>query len=203
MSKPLIIYIGGLPGMGKTSYMAQIAREFGIGIALSGDYLREFVKQNVPKDGRYGILDYSVYDAWKAFGEKNDENIIKGYIKQGEVFNNGIDALVERAKKNGESVIIESLYFIPEQIKSLKDPDVIKFYIHISDKDTYKKRLGERAAYTHPNSPGDRLIKEIDIYMRIMDHSVKAAKSHGIKTFDNVDYTKTRDEIMKYIKENQ
>ncbi len=200
MAKPLIIYIGGVPGVGKTSYAEHLAKEFGIGIVLSGDYLREYLKNSMPENSENSILKYSVYDSWKAFGDKTDGNIIKGYLKQGAIINKGIDALIKRARKNGENILIESLYFVPEQIESLKDSDVIKFYIHLSNKEIYKKRLLERTKFTHFNAPGDRLVEEIDTYAEIMDHSLKAAKNSGIRTFDNIDYARTREEILEYVK---
>ena len=200
MPQPLIVFIGGVPGMGKTSYAAHIAKEFGIGIVMSGDYLREFLKTGVQEGSDRDILRYSVYDAWQAFGEKTDENIIKGYLKQGEIVNRGMDALVHRAVVNGESVVIESLYFIPEQVKALKEDGIVKFYIYMSDAEKHRQRLLERSKYTHPLSPGDRLVREIATYRKIMDYSTRVAMEIGIKVFDSKDYFKTRDEIIEYVR---
>ena len=200
MTKTPIIYIGGVPGIGKTSYAAHISKEFGIGILLSGDYMREFLKGSTISDSDKEALKYSVYDSWKLFGDKTDENIIKGFMKQGEIVNKGMDALIDRAKANGEGMVLESLYFIPEQIKALSDKNVIKFYIYISDREKHKQRLLERSRYTHPNSPGDRLAYQIDIYRKIMEHSLASAKERGIRTFDNTDYMATRAELVNYIR---
>ncbi len=200
MAKPIIVYIGGVPGVGKTSYAAHISKEFGIGVLLSGDYMREFLKESIISEEDKEILKYSVYDSWKAFGKKTDDNIIKGFLKQGEIVNRGMDAVLNRAKLNGESLVVESLYFIPEQIRSLSDKDVIKMYIHISDREKHRQRLLERSLYTHINSPGDRLAENIDTYRKIMEHSLASAKKNGIHTFDNTDYMATREEVIEYIK---
>jgi 2-phosphoglycerate kinase len=62
--KARIIFIGGIPGVGKSSISGYIASRLCIDIVLSGDYLREFARPLIHGDeGR--ILNVSVYDAWK------------------------------------------------------------------------------------------------------------------------------------------
>ncbi len=104
------------------------------------------------------ILNTSVYEAWKSIGQRSDENIILGYRRQGEYICRGVDAVVKRALKNGEDVIVETLYFIPEALRAPNDPGVIAAYIYVSDIDRDQQMIMERSLYTHPSQPGDRLL---------------------------------------------
>ena len=198
-----VIFIGGVPCTGKTSVSGFVARNLGIDIMLSGDYLREFVRSFIASKKEYETLSVSVYDAWKYFGEMNNDNIIKGYKEQSRLISRGIGALIDRANKNGESLVIESLYFYPDELKQLKENNVISLYIHVSDEERYRKMMMERIQYTHTRSGGDRLVQNIRQYKTIMDYTLRLCKEHGIKAFDNLDYIKTRDEILKYIKDRQ
>lgn len=196
-----IVLIGGVPGMGKTSICADLAKEFGIGIVLNGDYLREFARSLLASDPEASrILKTSVYEAWKLFGDRTENNAVKGYVMQGAILNNGVNALIERAKKNGESIIIETLYFIPNQIKAIDDAGVIKLYLYSSDPELHKRRLLERTRFSHANSPGDRLVKEIDMYRAMMNYSLSESKKHKINVFDNLDYNKTHDEVLQFVR---
>ena len=82
MKDSYIFLLGGVPGVGKTSISGHIARELGINIVISGDYIRESLRPFFPVDD---VINMSVYDSWKMFGENTDENLIKGFIEQGKI----------------------------------------------------------------------------------------------------------------------
>ena len=65
-SKKVVILIGGVPGVGKSSISGYLSRELGFDIVLSGDYLREFLRPFIKSDQQ--IASSSVYDSWKFFG---------------------------------------------------------------------------------------------------------------------------------------
>ena len=74
-----MIFIGGVPGVGKTSLSGILSKKLGIDIVLSGDYLREFIRPLLKDPESIKLLSTSVYDSWKAFGNKTRDNIIKGF----------------------------------------------------------------------------------------------------------------------------
>lgn len=197
--KPAIILIGGIPGVGKSSISGYIAHNLNVDVVLSGDYLREFARPLLSENEKE-VIGVSVYEAWKLFGEENRENITKGFLKQGEILNRGLNAVLSRAIENGEPLIVESLYFIPSQIKPEVLEKITPIYIFISKKDVNSQRLLERGKYTHFNSPGKRLSDQLDRYRVMMDYSLEECQEYGIRTFDNLDYLDTRDQILQYIR---
>lgn len=196
-----IIFIGGVPGVGKTSISGALSRKYNIDIMLSGDYLREFARPIISSKGEGNNLMTSVYEAWKEFGEKTNENIIKGYLEQSKPICSGINAVIERADKNGENVIVESLYLNQELLDTLKKYNACSAYLYISDWDLHSKRLNERELYTHKKSPGSRLSAQLDVYRSIMDYSIDLLKKNNMRIFDNTDYAKTRDDVIKFVGE--
>ena len=56
---------------------------------------------------------------------------------------------------NGESLILETLYFVPSQLDENVLSEITPLYIYIPDRDLNAKRLNERQQYTHFNSPGN------------------------------------------------
>ena len=193
MSKVPIILIGGVPGVGKTSISGYIAREMRINLVFSGDYIRESLR-SVVEPGN--ILNTSVYDSWKFFGDNTEANVIKGFISQGEIVNRATNKIVKRAILNGEPMIIETLYFIPEQLNEILS-EITPIYIYIDDEDLHVNRLNEREKYTHFGSPGIRLSSNIKNYRIIMRKSLEEATKFGINTFDNRMYEETRDKILR------
>ena len=89
MEKVPIIIIGGIPGVGKTSISGYLARQLNINIVLSGDYIREIIRPFFPEDH---VINFSVYETWKKYGENNEENVINGFLNQGEIINKATNA---------------------------------------------------------------------------------------------------------------
>ncbi len=195
------IFIGGIPGVGKSSISGYLAKELGIDLVLSGDYMREFIRPFANFEA-FSVLKKSVYQSWSIFGAKTEANIEKGFLAQAEIINKGISAVLRRSIKNGEPMIVESLYFVPGQIDSDILKGTIPLYLYISDLDLHVKRLNERQEFTHFNSPGDRLSRELGTYRVMMDYSLKECKKYSIPAFDNLDYLNTRERILKYVKES-
>jgi mevalonate-3-phosphate-5-kinase len=189
--------VGGIPGVGKTSISGHLLRTFNMDIMLSMDYVREFVRgTGMDKEG---VLNTSVYDAWQRFGEKTPENILRGYKEQGAILSKGTNAVIERAIKNKESLVFETLYFIPEQLTTLSNDEVISLYIQVSDQEVHKRMLLERDQYTHPGQSGDRLAEHISDYRIMAKDALFACRKAGITVFDNLNYQKTKTEITEFI----
>lgn len=196
--KPILI--GGIPGVGKSSIAGYIAKNEGIDVVLSGDYMREFIRPFADMEA-FGVLDRSVYLSWEIYGEKSSENIEKGFLAQAKIINTGLSAVLRRAIENGEPLIVESLYFVPDQLDKDILGKIIPLYLYISDKSLHEERLNERQKFTHFNSPGDRLSRELDTYRVMMEYSLKQCSEYGIPAFDNLDYLNTRERILDYVRE--
>ncbi len=190
-----VILIGGIPGVGKTSLSGFIGREFNINIVLSGDYLREFLRPYTDNPA----MKESVYNAYRVYGENNENNIIQGYLDQSKFIYPGINAVLRRGISNGEPLILETLYFIPEMIDSDIRDKIIMVYIHISDMPLHSKRLKERTKYTHFNSPGERLVDQLPVYTIIEKYSMDNS-GKDVFIIDNSDFESTKYRIMDYIK---
>lgn len=197
--KARIIFIGGIPGVGKSSISGYLARNLSIDIVLSGDYLREFSRP-IASDDFSGILGVSVYEAWKKFGDYSEGNVLKGFLEQAKAISLGINAVLKRAVSNGESLVLETLYFVPDFLDQSLLKTILPFYIHISDMGVNSSRLMERDHYTHIASSGDRLARELPSYWIMKNYSLDQCRKHSIRVFDNMNYEATRNDIYAYCK---
>lgn len=184
--------IGGVPGVGKTSMAGRLASRIHADIVLSGDYLREFLR---PYDTN-GIIATSVYNAWKMFGEKSEENIIRGYVKQSEYIAPGIKRVMERALRDGEKIVIETLYFTPD-LWGVDLSTCRTAYLYVSNELEHRKKLLSRTSYTHRNESGSRLAEHIFEYRLIMEHSLRIAESHDIQVIETTNYMKAYNELER------
>jgi 2-phosphoglycerate kinase len=200
MKQPIIVLIGGIPGVGKTSIAGEIARDQGMDIILSGDYLREFIRPFGDLE-RFKVMGKSIYEAWQFFGEKSPESIISGFLAQSGIMNSGINAIIRRAISNGENLIIEVLHFVPSQIDRNLLNQIIPLYLYIDDISLHAQRLKDRVNFTHANSPGERLADQLETYRHMMRYSLEESRKFGIRVFENSDYNMTVKNVKRYIGE--
>lgn len=193
-----IIFIGGIPGVGKTSISGYLAKTLNIDIVLSGDYLREFLRPMFPKDH---ILQHSVYDAWRPYGDSSRENVETGFREQTKIISKGFNSMFKRAVDNGESLILESLYFLPSMIDEAYRDNIFMIYLFVEKSERNAEKLMERTKFTHSSSPGNRLVEQLPRYRIIMEISMDECNSYGIPVFDTTEYDSARTKIYRYIME--
>lgn len=192
------VLIGGVPGVGKSSISGELARKLNFNILLSGDYLREFYRAYI--DGS-NSLNTSVYEAWNKFGNKTEENVLKGFLAQSEVMSTGIESIVRRASQNGEYLVLETLYFVPSMFINVME-GVIPLYLYFENEENHAKSLNSRTDYTHFKSPGERLSAKLWEYRIMMQYSLEECRKLNIPVFDMTDYRSSKEKIISYVREN-
>lgn len=198
---PIIIILAGFPGIGKTTFAKELALIYGINIVIGGDVLRSSLRTFIKK---FDTPEFhsSVYNAWKNFGEYSEKNLIKGYEAQATIMNQTVGHIIaDRGLRDGESMIIEYLHFLPSQLSKelFKHPSVIPIVLQINDKNEYTKRIKSREKYSHLRSPGKRLLEHIDQYLLLQEHQCKEAKKHKIIVVGVDHFDLSIDTILTYI----
>ncbi|NPE07037.1 MAG: hypothetical protein GNW80_02040 [Asgard group archaeon] len=169
---PMIPIIAGIPGAGKTTIAKELSTALNIGLVIGGDALRSTLRSIMPKIDNE-VLHSSVYDTWKFFGNYSKENLISGYKSQAKIMNFTIQKMIaDRGLRDGESMIVEYLHFLPTQIHS----DLL----------------------VHP-SIGERLITEIDKYFQIQEYLCSEATKHKLQIINVNDFVEGFEFILDYV----
>ncbi|MCL2383420.1 MAG: AAA family ATPase [Oscillospiraceae bacterium] len=93
-----LIFISGAPGVGKTFFSRRLSKKLNIGQIVSTDNIREIMRAFKSKE-ESPILHNSAIKA--VFDDyEPDLKEISGFIEQSKVLQEGINAIVERAKKS-------------------------------------------------------------------------------------------------------
>jgi 2-phosphoglycerate kinase len=198
---PIVILIAGFPSVGKTAIAKDLACRLNIGPVFGGDALRSVIRGLVSQKSNEFFFT-SVYDSWQAFGEKSKENMLKGFQQQAAIMNNAVQRLIaDRGLRDGESMIVEYLHFLPEQFNSdlFAHPSFIPIVLKITDKEEYKHRMEQRATFSHLRSPGKRLISNIDSYLLFQEYQCKRAKEFNLPIVIINNFEKGYDMILNII----
>ncbi|NHJ47867.1 MAG: AAA family ATPase [Asgard group archaeon] len=198
---PIIPVIVGMPGVGKTAIAKELSVALNIGIVIGGDSLRSALRKFI-LDKEKDVFNSSIYDTWKVFGEKSTKTIIQGFEAQAKIMNQAIQRIIaDRGFRDGESMIIEYLHFLPFQFDSevIKHPSFMPLVLKITDEEIYSKRIMERSKYSHLRNDGERLLSKMDIYLAMQEHLCKEAKKNDIKIINIDNFEDGFDKSLDYI----
>lgn len=201
LKEPVLPLIAAFPCIGKTTMSREIATAFGFGDVMGGDAfrasLREFIDQQ--KEPAFFV---SMYETWKIFGEKTEENMIKGYNAQAKLANQAMERLVaDRGIRDGESMVYEYLHFLPSQYHedTLKHPSFIPIVLTLKDKEIWRQRTRDRIKKTHLKGGAQRLLDALDTYDFFQKNLEREAKEFGIPIVATDNWEKAVDECISII----
>ena len=201
LKEPVLPLFAAFPCMGKTSMAREVATAFGFGDVMGGDAFRSSLREFIDEDDEPAFF-MSMYETWKVFGEKNEENMIKGFNAQAKIANQSMERLVsDRGIRDGESMVYEYLHFLPSQFRedTLKHPSFIPIVLTVKDKDLWKKRIKSRIKKTHLKGGAQRLIDSLDVYEFFQNNLEKEAKEYGVPVVATDNWEEAVDKVISII----
>ncbi|MEK9971863.1 MAG: ATP cone domain-containing protein, partial [Deltaproteobacteria bacterium] len=113
---PVILYVAGAPGTGKSTLAQALASRLGILNVVGTDSIREVMRLSFSKE-IVPTLHVSSFEAGSqlVFDEKkaSQERMIAGFVLQSQQVCVGIRAMVRRAIAEGTNLLIEGVHLLP------------------------------------------------------------------------------------------
>ena len=205
VKESIIPIIGALPCVGKTTIAREIATAFGIGNVLGGDAIRASYRELIDPE-KHPEFFCSIYGAWQYVGDKTEtkENIILGFYKQSEIMNRLMERIVaDRGIRDGESMVIEYLHFLPSQYnkKVLNHPSVIPIVLKLESEEIHRERIKLRDVLTHLKGNAKRLLDVLDKYRMMQEVQCEDAKKHGVPVVPTDNFSQALDKTFDIITE--
>ncbi|NOX71929.1 MAG: hypothetical protein GXO64_04515 [Candidatus Micrarchaeota archaeon] len=202
----LVPIIAALPCIGKTTVSREIATAFGTGNVMGGDSIRAAFRELISKK-EHPEFFCSVYGAWQFVGDgtETEENIIEGFYKQSSIMNNLMQRIVaDRGMRDGESMVIEYLHFLPTQYEKavLEHPSVIPIVLRLDSKEEHERRVNMRDTSTHLKGNGKRLIPALEKYRMMQEVQCEDAKKAGVPVISTDNFEEALDKIFDIIYEH-
>jgi len=153
MHKPIIL-IGGTAGTGKTTLAQELCDRLHIDHRLGTGFIREVIKSQTIKERDPSLFEYTF---------RADDPVVN-FVTQSEIIYSAVNACIDRAKREGTSLIIEGNHLIP-QLYFMSD---VNLYVVLSapDFETHQQQLRGLTHTTRILSPSDiHNIREIGSYL--------------------------------------
>lgn len=200
---PLIILIGGASGIGTSSISFELANKLGIKNMLSTDMIREVMRKIVSKELCPTLFEssYTAADSLRTPAPPEFDKTLLGFKDHVETVSVGVNGVVERAIKEGISIVIEGVHIVPGFISEdlLNTPNVHMFILTLTDEEIHKSRFYSRCRQLWARRPLKRYLKHFNPIRKTHDYIASEAKIHHVPTVENIDVTTTIDSMIEHI----
>ena len=203
LDRPVIIYLGGAGGTGKSTLATELASRLGIMKVTGTDMIRQimrivFTKEILP------ALHGSSFDTdhLEDYGHLSEnERVVRGFIRQAAKVCVGVQAVVERAVKERMNVIFEGVHLLPGAILFPKLADKayhIPVVLSLMEADVHRGRLKYRA----DQRANKRYMTHFEQIRAIHEYYLEQGNLHDTDIINNVDYDTTINELVQIVLEN-
>lgn len=148
--RPLIVFLGGSTGCGKSTIATELAHRLGIVRTQSTDMLREVMRMMIP-ERLLPVLHASSFNAGEAlpgsYDDASEEQIAGGYLTQSELLSVPCEAVVQRALRERVSLILEGVHVHPDLLERIGEAEgavVVMVMLAVLKRDQLHKRLAGR-----------------------------------------------------------
>ena len=168
---PRLLIIAGATGTGKSTVAMKIAAKSNFARLLSTDAIREIIRTY---DGDAENL--ALYRSSFSIGESNDAVI--DWLDTCQAVENGIEATINRAMREGIDLLIEGVHIIPSDrlIRNWIDSGgiAVGIIMAVSDQNKHKEMIKSRDAHSFRRP--DRYIANFDRIRKIQDGLIERSK---------------------------
>jgi 2-phosphoglycerate kinase len=187
LDQPLVVLLGGVTGVGKSTVATQLATRLGITRVIATDQVRQVVRAFFSRDFMPAV-HYSSFDASLALEDPQSGHAgaIAGFLQQAHDIAPGVDAVVERAVSERSQIVIEGVHVLPHvPSPRLRERAVtVHAVLAVGDEDAHRRRFEARAAQAP--RPASRYLEAFDRLRTLQDHLVQQAAESGIPVIDEL-----------------
>ena len=146
---PVVLFIGGATGTGKSTLAMELAFRLGIRMAVSTDMIRETMRTVLSAEVVPGLHDHSFRGMLQGGEALSDprERVIAGFRQQAEQVAAGVRGVIRRALRENTHIVVEGTHVVPPFAQYLPSPDIMHagLILAVPSKTAHRERFPERA----------------------------------------------------------
>ena len=167
-----IIFLGGIPGCGKTTMAYKLALKYHIDKVISLDVLKEIIK--IQNNNPY--INTTTHEAYKI----EDLDVISGFVKHCKIINEQYVKIIKNFSKD-KVIIVEGATITEEFVNKFSEYECCYINLYLDNTDMLIERYKSKMKIRCGN-----WIENIDNILKINDYLTSHAKI-SLKTIEEVE----------------
>lgn len=203
LDRPVIVYLSGTVGTGKSSLATELASRLNIVKVTGTDMIRQimrivFTEQILPSLHR-SSFEIKENEDYEIMFQGSDT--LKAFVGQSLKVNVGVRAVVERAINENTNVIIEGIHLLPNL---LLYPELMEKAYHIpvviclESEDIHKVRLKHRQKSASERK-AQRYYKNFESIRQIQNYCIEIAKENNIPMVNNNNFDQCINDLAQLV----
>jgi 2-phosphoglycerate kinase len=182
---PIIVFIGGATGTGKSTVATELAYRFGITRVTSTDFIRQTMRAFFSSDFMPAIYQSS-FEVGDAFPDEDDP-LEFGFLSQSRNVLVGARASSERAREEGWSLVLEGVHLVPGLVELPSPEKAVSVFVVLSieDEEEHVRHFQYRDADSE--RPESRYLERFDDIRILQEIIVERAHAEGVPVIENDD----------------
>ncbi len=186
VGRPLVICLGGAPGVGKSTIATRLALRLGISRVVPSDAIREVLRTVVP-DTVLPELHLSTYETFGS-EEEQDTSSPTVYLRQSRAVVAACTAVANRLTTERRSVILEGVHLLPGEIRRRlreknSDAVVVELLLTVTGEYAHREQLSHRL-HREPGRDGHRHLQHLPVIRRLQEELRRLARAAGVPEHD-------------------
>jgi len=182
LERPLIVLLGGAPGVGKSTLATRLAHRLGITRVIATDVIRQVLRAFFTEEAMPSV-HHSAFELDRP-----------GFGEQSELVGTGVAAIVERACVERTPIVLEGVHAVPGALApALKERCVsVEALLVVGDEELHRGHFSLREAAR----PADRYHARFAEIRELQERLAGRAGRAGVTVLDNRNVDETLGRLM-------
>jgi 2-phosphoglycerate kinase len=181
---PIMVFIGGATGTGKSTVATELAYRFGITRVTSTDFVRQTMRAFFSHDFMPSIHQSS-FEAGDVYPDADDP-LVAGFLQQARNVLVGVRASSERALEEGWSLVLEGVHLVPGMVELPRPEQAVSVFVVLSieDEEEHIRHFHFRDADSD-RRPQSRYLDRFEDIRNLQDFLLSRAARAGVPVIEN------------------
>jgi 2-phosphoglycerate kinase len=206
--RPVVLLIGGAPGVGKSAVAAEIAYRLGVRRVVSTDSVRQALRSLIGSE-LSPVLHSSSYAAWRAellpsereAAKPKRKRVVRGFQAQVQQLRPALTAIVERNVHEAVSLVMEGIHLVPGIAPSgdIEGATVVEMVLRVDDEEDHARHFGLREAQTRSSRDMQTYLEHLGEIRMLQRFIVGMAQESEVRIIDTGDFEAAVDQAMEHV----
>ncbi len=194
--RPIMLLIGGAPGVGKSAIAAEVAYRLGIPRVVSTDIVRQALRSLIGPE-LSPVLHASSFTAWRAelFPDEQagslpeKSRVLRGFLAQARQLDPAITAIIERSVEEDISLVIEGVHLVPGAVaeRRVDGATVLRVMLFVDDEVDHRRHFAAREMRT-AHRLAQPYLDHFDEIRMLHDYMRERSEAEGVLVVDASDF---------------